>query len=369
MEEDPKDQRVNEISTKNSFNKYITITFIGLRIGPAEVQRVTIPRDYKIKRYLVEKIIKRYASSSFSSVVLTYGGYIVTEEDTPRSLIIAETIGIEVYMEVVTSLKNPGTMSEVFLLVQGEEYGFTDIGIVRMNIDLRIPVKFLKEALVKALPALKLRFSARSNWALVHNRVLLDDNETLKGAGMEPEDFIGLVNIHRLHSVKTTFGTEHPNRYKTASMGSQDEIIIATQARDFGYGDNCLSADQDLRSRPNFITESGKMDIFIGPPRRNDEYKSTCPVVKFCGGFTDDTKVRDLITAYNQASEYRINRALKPDELVSDVLKHGSLDLYFCLVDQYYFAFLDIDGTPADLPPQTFVHPIVEVREDTRSIE
>ena len=58
-----------------------------------------------------------------------------------------------------------------------------------------------------------------------------------------------------------------------------------------------------------------------------------------------------------------------PDELVSNVLKHGSLDLYFCLVDQYYFAFLDVDGTPADLPPQTFVHPIVEVREDTRSIE
>ena len=99
-------------------------------------------------------------------------------------------------------------------------------------------------------------------------------------------------------------------------------------------------------------------------------------MVKFCGGFTDDTKVRDLITAHSQASEYRIqtclrfnNRDLTPDELVSDVLKHGSLDLYFCLVDQYYFAFLDIDGTPADLPPQTFVHPIVEVREDTRSIE
>ena len=138
---------------------------------------IGLPRDTKIKRYLVEKIIKRYASSCFPSVVLTYGGYVVTEEDTPWSLRVAETIGIEVYMEVVTSLKNPGTLSEVFLLVQGEEYGFTDIAIVRMNIDLCIPVKFLKEALVKALPALKLRFSARSNWALVHNRVLLDDND------------------------------------------------------------------------------------------------------------------------------------------------------------------------------------------------
>jgi len=320
---------------------------------------MNIPVKSRIVDYLLKTL-------SMSSIELMYSGELVRSDDTPTTLKMRADRIEEISIYEVSASYPPQTVHEreVKLLVMGDaRVHSTDIVLMRVHVEMNIEVGPLKDKLAHLLPFLSCddpqdtprkrdAFFNNDIWALVYNRTILDDQDTLKGAGVKgctKSEYIGLVNMAKMHS--SEYG-----RHADRQLDPQTEIVVQTQTY---WRDNFLTVKRDLRRNPDFVRLSLDTPIYIGPPRHS---QITLPVVKLVGGFTKTTTVGDLVHFYKDKSTFLVlsnlrfnNRNLAPEELVWDVLKYGSTGKYV-MVDHYYFTFLE-----------TFAHPSEE--EDSRSID
>jgi len=314
----------------------VRLIIVGMSDGKEHVLR--IPEDSDIKKYFDDSFDEKGCD-------LMFRGEIIKDGDSPKRLKMKNGEHILVLSEIDSiSIFSPfhahktNVPRNVMILASDESLG--DVEYTWEDLDLGIEVSELK---LKLLTYLKQRCIYKDIWknlVLVHNETLLDDHDTLEGAGVTPGDVIGVVNLQRFAQ-----GTKE-------QKGVQTSIVIhtATKCQSVtkslkNLGGSSKLIFQDL-SRMGLTYKTYQTVLYVGP-KRHSKQKKNFPIVTL-EGFNDQTRVSDLLYSYNRFSklparkELRFNnKTLKPDELVIDVLKCGFVDKDCFLFEFNYFTFVD----------------------------